>query len=219
MAWYLVGKWATFLPVSRYHALNEEALRGKTATWTVSSTIAGTKECVEAHRLRYQTLKRYHDHDRERFHQEWVRLDLAGDDASENVWMLLRAYCACLDCGRLSAALDTLERITWDRHYGRSLVGEAALEPVWSEWTRDDHSPWTQPMGKVFALDHIAQPAGWCWPWTPRRTVRIIVVATNVFRLLGELSQFEVFSTDFTLRCATPLEVLPPGLASKAENV
>lgn len=190
MSYYLINKQPIFLSLSRDKQIRKEALKDKDAEYRVASMIAGTEESIEAQRLMFNVLKAKYDKDPERFYSEWVKFDIVGDEASQNVWDLLYDYCDYHRYAYLSDLRDPVKKIV-DDYEGNS---------------------YTFPMGRVFVLEHFVKPARWWWKYTHKmssRTIRLIIPSENVCRLVGDLINFVIFTKGSMMRCGHDFDIFP----------
>ena len=190
MSYFIINKQPVFLSWSRYKQIREEALKGKDAIYKISSTIAGHKETKETQKLMYEVLKAKYDKDPKQFYSEWVKFDIVGDDASRNVWDLLYDYCHYYGYAYLSDLRDFTQKLA-DDYEGDS---------------------YAYPMGQLFALIHLVKPTRRWWKYTHKMTgriVKLIIISENVHRLVGDLTNFTIFTKDFQIRCGRDFEILP----------
>ncbi|MFC1737752.1 hypothetical protein ACFL1G_01735 [Planctomycetota bacterium] len=144
--------------------------------------IAGRRECVQAQKLMYKFLKSQLEKDPENFVSEWVKFDITGSEAAENVWDLLYDY-SC--------------------YYGHSYLSELRLpyQQITDDWLGN---PLQYPMGKIFAFNHYVKTKRWWWKFTCRMNQRIVWVIINtneVSRLTGDLRQFILYAKVFYIQC------------------
>ncbi len=188
MPYYLINKHPVFLSWARHKKITEEALKSKDSDYKISSVIAGRKETKEAEKIIYQTLKSKCDKDPLRFYSDWVKFDLIGGEACQNVWDLLYDYCSYYGYAYLSDLRDFSKKLI-DDYMGDS---------------------YTYPMGQVFAFNHYVKPARWWWRYTHRmngRTLTVIIVSKNVTRLVGDLRNFKIYMDNLEIICGHNLEI------------
>ena len=195
MPFYIIGGQPVFLSLSRHQEIKEKVLKTKSATHKVASVIAGFKESKEAKELIYDFLRAQYDKNPEQFYLEWVHFDIVGDNASKNVWDLLYDYCVYYRYGNLSDLRDFEHRLI-DNHVGNDL---------------------TYPMGQVFALNYFVKPRSWWWKYVHKmsgRSIRVVVVSADVYRLVGDLTDFIVYAKNFHLRCGRDFAIFPSEMLS-----
>jgi len=155
MPYFIIEKMPVFLSWAQHRILEEEAAKDKSATWRVSSTIAGNKASEEKSGMMYQALLQKFRQDPDRFRSEWVRFDLSGEEAAANIWDVLYDYCHFRGYGFLSDTRDSVEKIV------ASYEGES----------------YAYPMGRIFSLNHFVKPAKWWWRFTHRMRGRKVLTA------------------------------------------
>jgi len=188
MGYYVINKHPVFLFGPRLHQISEEALKDKSSLWEMGALTTGRKEAKEAEELIYKTLKAKHDKDPELFYSEWVRFDISGKEASQSAWTLLYDYCCYYGYAYLSDLRDFVDKLI-------------------DEYEGDSYS---YPRGYVFTLNHFVKPARWWWKYIYKmtgRTIRLIIVTENIYRLVGNMADFTIFSKDFRLKCSQNLEI------------
>jgi hypothetical protein len=191
MSYCIIGGQPVFLYPARYKEIREQALRGKDATHQMADIIAGTKEGQEVDEFVSEFLRKQYEADPVNFRTNWASFDLNGEEAVHEVWDLLTDYCRYYGYGYLSDL----------RHVARQLVDEDAEAPQQQ-----------YPAGRVFALNYFAKPMKWWWPYTRKmkgRTVSLVVVASSVYRLVGDLTNFTVYAKDLRLNCGPNLGIYP----------
>ncbi len=192
MPYYMIERQPVFLYFAAWQRLREKALREKDLLWRASSTMARTKEAVEADQLGVRWLQERHRDDPEAFRREWVCFDLAGDEASRDTWDLLYDYCHLYGFAFLSDMRD---------------FGQVAAD----DWAGESY---TYPMGKAFKMNYRTSPRSW-WKklLSPEidSAVSVIIDTAKVRRLQGTLSDF-VFQTDgLTMWCTHRGVTMLPG--------
>jgi hypothetical protein len=190
MSYCIINNQPVFLHSSRYKEIREQALKGKNPTQETASIIAGTKEGKEVDKSVYEFLRMQHEKDPVNFHINWAAFDITGDEAVQEVWDLLYDYCNYYGYGYLSDLRNFAQQLT--------------DEPV-----GDSHK---YPMGQVFALNHFVKPVRWWWKYTRKmngRTVSVIIVAKNVYRLVGDLTNFTVYAKEFRMNCGVSFGIYP----------
>jgi len=190
MSYCIISGQPVFLYPARYKEIQEQALRGKGATHQMDSIITGTKESQEADEFVNEFLRKQYEGDPVNFHTNWASFDLNGEEAVREVWDLLTDYCQYYGYGYLSDL----------RKVAQQLVDEGAAEP----------QPY--PSGRVFALNYFMKPARWWWQYTRRmkgRTVSLVIVASNVYRMVGDLANFTVYAKDLRLNCGPNFGIYP----------
>jgi hypothetical protein len=190
MAYCVVNKQPVFLYSSRYQQIQALAMKGKDATQKMASIVAGTKESQEQTDFAYEFLLKEYEKDPVNFHINWAAFDINGNEAVHNVWDVLNDYCNYYKCGYLTDLRDYAQHL---------MDGDAS----------DTHK---YPVGQVFSLNHSAKSTKWWWPYThgmKGRTVSLLIVAKNVYRLAGDLTNFTVFSKDSRITCGSNLGIYP----------
>jgi hypothetical protein len=190
MPYCMVNNQPVFLYTSRYKAIQEKALKDKSAAQKVSGIIAGTKESKEVQEYIYNYLRKQYDEDPVNFHTNWVAFNITGKEAAQEVWDILSDYC---------------------KYYGYAYLSD--LRDFMKEQT-DDHNgdSYKYPMGQVFALNHFVQPARWWWRYTQKmngRTLSLVIVAKTVQRLVGDLANFTIYTNEYRLNCGPNLGIYP----------
>ena len=188
MSYFLVKKQPIFLSNKRYRDLVDEVSKGKDPRWITSSTIIGHLECREKLELMNQALLRKYEEDPKKFEANWLRFDMVGDDATQEVWDVLYSYCHLYGFTKLVDLRDSSSKIYED------FMGYSSIKP----------------MGDMFALTHIISPVKWFWP-IKRNTngICVIIKTAEVLRIEGELSSFKLHTKSYTLLCGKILEVMP----------
>jgi hypothetical protein len=190
MSYCIINDQPVFLYPSRYKEIQERALKGKNATQNIASIIAGTRESKEVDEFVYKFLRTRYEEDPVNFRVNWATFDITGDEAVQEVWDLLSDYCNYYGYGYLSDLRDFAQHLT-DNDVGDS---------------------YKYPMGQVFALNHFVKPARWWWQYTRKmkgRAVSLVIVAKNVYRLVGDLTNFTVYAKDFRVNCGPSFGIYP----------
>ena len=190
MSYCIINDQPVFLYSSRYKEIQEQALKGKKTTQTIASIISGTRESKEVDEfVNAFRLKRFEE-DPVNFNINWVSFDITGHEATQVVWDLLNDYCNYYGYGYLSDLRDFAQQLTDDP------AGDS----------------YKYPAGQVFALNYFVKPARWWWQYTRKmngRTVSLIIIAKNVHRLVGDLTNFTVFAKDFRINCGPSFGIYP----------
>ncbi len=128
----------------------------------------------------------------------WVQFDLAGKEASENVWDLLYDYCDCYKKGRLSKIQN--DPVT-------DLLAEVAF------------GSYAYPMGPRFLLE-IASHGGSFLGWVlrKRRYTQVLIDAPAVSRITGTLEHFRVMMGGMVIDCGPTLTLVPAAAESPKES-
>lgn len=157
---------------------------------SVMSIIANTKENKELKKETYKILERQYKDDPQSFVSDYVHFELLDKDAINNVWDLLYDYC----------------------HY----LGYAFLTDIrsFTSKLKNDYEgdSYTFPMGKIFALDHFVKSYCWWWRFMSKkkgRTVRLIISADYVTRIVGTLDNFLLYTNNFVVRCNHEFQISP----------
>ena len=193
MSYCIIDRHAVFFNEQRYKELSEKMVhqKGKDASWAVESRIQGTRASGEKDKWMYEVLRLEYEKDPENFHKRWVSFDLWGFMAQENVWDLLYDYCHLHGNGWLSDIRDPVERMTFD-------------------FEGDSYS---YPMGKTFALNHLAtNRSNWLWRVVHKarnRSITITIDVERVLRLVGDLRCFNLYTKEFAIECGVNLRVSP----------
>jgi hypothetical protein len=192
--YFVINKQPVFLTALQYKQLRNDALDDKTPEFRIRSMMDGFKEAGEARGILLKRLNERYFKDPTSFYSKWVRFELIGDEASQNVRDLLNDYCDFYGHGYLSDVRPVTQRLSDDYH-GDSFA---------------------YPMGKVFVLNHHVNPGRWWWRYThimSGRTIRLIIASKEVERIEGDLMSFTIQTKGFLMKCGQDLEIIP--LASK----
>ena len=208
MPYFIINKQPVFLFRQRYAALEVEALKNEIARdnaskWTkpenyIGSLIIGP-DSREKETLMHNVLERKFKSDPKDFYAKWVSFDLRGAEASLDVWDLLFDYCHLHGYAFLSDLRNIQDKIL------DSYAGEE----------------YYYPMGKVFSLNHFVKPAKWRWGLTHKmkgRTVRIIIDAGRVNRMVGDLNDFVVHTGTCLLFCGADFGILPLNSSNRGQQ-
>jgi hypothetical protein len=188
MSYCIINKIPVFLYSSRIKEIQGRALKGRNAMREIDSIVARTKESREVDAFTYEFLSRQYEQDPVNFRINWAAFDITGEEAAREVWDLLHDYCDYYGYGYVSDL----------REFGQQLT--------------DDRGPSKYPIGQVFALNHLVKPAKWWWKYTRKtegRTISVIVFARNVYRLVGDMTNFVVYSKDFRINCGAGIGIYP----------
>ncbi|MFD2878802.1 hypothetical protein ACFTAO_27175 [Paenibacillus rhizoplanae] len=132
--------------------------------------------------------KKYRE-DPETFIERFVKFDLRGEEACENLWDILYDYCAYYGSGYPSDKRDIEERI-FDEY---------------------NESQFIYPQGKVFYLYHYAPSLSLKEKLLKQKKgiiVRNLIDTRNVMRVVGTLDKFLIMFNDRVIRCSDVFEVL-----------
>jgi len=190
MAYYIIYNHPVFISWQRYKALMIEIGLDKGSGFPIASAIAGTKKSKEKSNLILKNLNQKYLDDPKDFYNKWVKFDLPKDEAPMDVWDLLFDYCHLYGYSYLSELRDIDDRLIADYE------GDA----------------YRYPMGRVFALNHFVEPANWFWKFTHKmkgRSVQVIIDTHIVIRLVGDLSQFKVFTKSYIIECGPNFKIYP----------
>lgn len=196
MPYCVVNNKPVFLFSRRLKKLESLSLKDKTPEFRFDSMIQGTKECKEAQKLMYRFLKAQCEKEADSFESEWVKFDITGSEASENIWKLLYDY---------------------SDYYGYSCLSDLQLthQEIEDKYIGDSFS---FPMGKVFAFNHCVKPDRWWWRYTrrmKRHIVSVIINVSDVKRLKGNLNNFKVYMKSFCMQCNGSSTIISLTLSSE----
>lgn len=196
MPYYVINNRPVFLFTSRWKKLQKLSLKHKDPEFRFDSMIQGTKACKEAQKLMYRFLKSQCEKDSEHFNSEWVKFDITGSEAGENVWDLLYDYSCYYGCSYLSDLREPSQQII-DDYLGNQLQ---------------------YPMGKIFVFNHCVKPGRWWWKYTrkmTRQTISVIINTDDVIKLTGDLGNFRLYAKSFCMQCNGSSTIISPTLRSE----
>lgn len=191
MPYYIINKQAVFLSWARSKELNELVSKDKDSSWRISSVIHGHQASEEKSKLVYEVLNKKYIDDPDDFKSAWVEFDLKGKEASKNTWDLLYDYCHYFGYAFLSDLRDYSEKMSAD------FKGEL----------------FSEPMGKVFALNHLMKPTKWWWKYIHKmkgRNVRVVINTEKVKRIQGNLEKFIIYTDNCEITCSQSIFTLMP---------
>ena len=190
MSYCIINNHPVFLYSSRQKEIQERALKGKSAVQKIDSIIAGVKKGEEVGDFVADFLKGQFEEDPVNFHTNWAVFDISGDEAAQEGWELLCDYCDYHRYGYLSDLGDYAPQLTDDS---------------------TEESP-RIPVGQIFVLNHLVKPSRWWWRYTRKmsgRTVSLVIVAKNVNRLVGDLTNFTIYAKDLRISCGPNFSIYP----------
>ncbi|MFC6650290.1 hypothetical protein [Paenibacillus rhizoplanae] len=155
----------------------------------MKSYIVRSNEKNNTHRLQKKLLHKKYREDPETFIERFVKFDLRGEEACENLWDILYDYCAYYGSGYPSDKRDIEERI-FDEY---------------------NESQFIYPQGKVFYLYHYAPSLSLKEKLLKQKKgiiVRNLIDTRNVMRVVGTLDKFLIMFNDRVIRCSDVFEVL-----------
>ena len=88
MPYCIINNQPVFLSSQRLKKLKSLSLKDKTPKFRIDSEIS-PKEYKEADKLMHSFLKSQYKQDTDSFESEWIKFDMTGSEASENIWNLL----------------------------------------------------------------------------------------------------------------------------------
>ena len=192
MAYCVIKGQPVFLHSSLYKEIKERTSKSGMGSLQMTGKVAGTaerrREAKRVGEIVYDFLLRQWEGDPLNFHTNWASFDINGEDAVRDVWNLINDYCDYYKLGYLPDMRNTVQQMTDD------LAGDI----------------YEQSRTPVFALNHLVKPPNW---WSPRRMnariISLVIVTKNVYRLVGDLKSFSVFTSDFRLNCGPNFGIYP----------
>ncbi|WP_339249086.1 hypothetical protein [Paenibacillus sp. FSL P2-0136] len=154
----------------------------------MKSYIVRSNEKNNTHRLQKKLLHKKYREDPETFIERFVKFDLRGEEACENLWDILYDYCAYYGSGYPSDKRDIEEQI-FDEY---------------------NESQFIYPQGKVFYLDHYAPSLSLKGRLLRRKKgmiIRTLIDTRNVVRVIGTVDKFLIIFNDKMIRCSDEFEV------------
>ena len=193
MPYYLIKNIPVFLPKSRYKYLFYDVLKNKTAEQCIGAMIEGRKESVEAMELMYQKLFSEFTIDKNKFMSDWVHFDLQNDEASENVWDLLYDYCNYYGLAYLRDFRDFNDKLMDD------VMGDSFNYPMGDIFELCIPFRYKKPMTKFFSF----------FPFNKKSEIILLINANEVYKLIGELKNFIIYTNNFILKCDNEIKIVP----------
>lgn len=175
---YSIAGEPVFVSLERSRQLAEQVLSGKDFQWRSKVDLRDGRERREAAEMEARYLTELHKRDKAAFERDWIRFELSGQEAQDNLFRLIDAFVS---------AHGLQERLLFRdiRGYGGGLRGELMREEAY-----DDR--W--PFGKTYHLLHFSKR----W-WGKTSRMEIEVDTQDVVRAVGRLRAFTVFGQSLTI--------------------
>jgi len=158
------------------------------------ASIRGTPESRDFEAFRRVALERFHRDDPKTFEEEWVNFDLQGPTVDQEAYYVIGDSCALYQRGGI---------IPMRQDFTTTPLEEIAEEAEFF------------PAGKTFLLGFeskhymsLRRPS----TWRKSSNVLLTVRTAGIYRIIGTLLDFYVYSTDFMLKLGPTVEVLPSEL-------
>jgi hypothetical protein len=203
MSYCVINGQPVFLHSALYKLIQEHASKMREAAPPMAGPPAdmreSRRESRRVGRTVYEFLRKQWEADPVHFHTNWASFDINGDGAVRDVWDLLNDYCEYYKHGYLPDLRNAVQQLADD------FAGGA----------------YEQSKVPVFALNHLVKPPKWWWKYTRKtdgRIISLVIVTKNVYRLVGDLKNFAVFTTDFRLNCGPNFGVYPVAKEKEPEQ-
>jgi hypothetical protein len=190
MSYCVIHEIPIFLYSARHQEIQEQAFKGRDASQKMASVITRTSDSKEVEEFIVEFLRAQYEKDPVNFRINWATFDITGAAATHEVWDLLTDYCNFSGYGYLSDLRNFAQQLT---------EGDAG-------------DPRKFPPGQVFSLNHFAKPSKWYSKITHKsaeRSISLLIVAKNVLRLVGDMTNFTLYSKDFRISCGANLAIYP----------
>ncbi len=175
---YTVAGEPVFVSFEQGRQLAEQVLSVKSTLWRWNVTARDGRERREATKMEEKYLTELHKRDKKAFERDWIRFELTGQEARDNLVRLIDAFVF---------AHGLRERFLFRdiRRYGGGLREELMREEEYDvRW----------PYGKKFYLLHVSKRA-----WGKRSAMEIEMDTQDVVRAVGTLRAFTVVGQSLTI--------------------
>ncbi|OME41444.1 hypothetical protein [Paenibacillus odorifer] len=155
----------------------------------MKSYIVKSNDKNNTSRLQKKLLHKKYREDPATFIDRFVKFDLCGEEACENLWDILYDYCAYYGSGYPSDHRDIEEQL-FDEYNGSQFI---------------------YPQGKKFYLDYYAPSLslkGKFLRHKKGKIIRTLIDTRNVVRVVGTIDKFLIIFNDRMIRCSDTFEVI-----------
>jgi len=187
MSYFKVENQLVYMPEEKYsHILIQELnVSDYQGYYIMTNSEKKPSDQIRHEAMVYDFLKSLYESDRELFLRQWVRFELAGENAQNNIWHLLYDYCLC---------------------YGHALLSDPRSD---HKQMMDDlmgNTTQSLPTGNIFSLLIRTKPYKFTLKKAPK--VRILIDAEKAVKIVGQLSNFAIyFENNSVISCSDNITV------------